>query len=226
MQKDLVNIIPISFGFVNAYLIKGSDQSLSLIDCGVPGSEKKILKTISDMGLNKRDLKLIIITHGHSDHMGACSALRKETNARTIIHRADVKAVQLGKQKELHPINTMGKLFGRLLGADIKGFEPYEPEIIVDQELPLNEYGISGKLLETPGHTDGSLSVFLEDGSLFVGDLIQGGMIGKGKPGFPMYADSMEDLKKSIEKVIKLSPKMIYVGHGGPFTLDEIKKYL
>lgn len=224
-QTTSTNITPINFGMVNAYLIKGIDQKFSIIDCGVPGSEGKILKKISELGLNKENLELIIITHGHSDHMGTCSVLRKETGAKTIIHREDAEAIQKGKMQKLQANNMVGKLIGRFLGTDIKGFVPYEPEIIADKELPLYEYGIAGKVIETPGHTNGSISVLLDDGSLFVGDLIQGGMMGKGKPGFPMWADSIVDIKESIKQLIKVSPKMIYVGHGGPFTYDEVKEY-
>ncbi len=48
-------------------------------------------------------------------------------------------------------------------------------------------------------------------------------MVVKGKPGFPIYADSVAKAKESIRKIIELSPKMIYVGHGGPYTLDELR---
>ena len=91
--------------------------------------------------------------------------------------------------------------------------------------MSLKEYGFEGKLIETPGHTNGSISVVLEDGNIFIGDLINGGMLGKGKPKFPMFAVSLEKTKDSIRKVLALSPKMFYCGHGGPFNFEELKSF-
>jgi glyoxylase-like metal-dependent hydrolase (beta-lactamase superfamily II) len=51
-------------------------------------------------------------------------------------------------------------------------------------------------------------------------------MFKKGKPGLPMFADNIEKLHKSIRQVISLSPQIVYTGHGGPFTMEEIQKKL
>jgi hydroxyacylglutathione hydrolase len=225
MTQNNCEIIPVNLGMVNAFLLKRADGKAILIDCGVPGSDKAILQAMSDAGIQNKDLELIIITHGHTDHMGASSVLRDATGAKTMIHTLDADIIRTGKSPKLYPINTTGRIFNffnKLGSGMIKGFQPYEPELVIEGETSLHEFGVDGKIIETPGHTEGSISVLLDDGSAFVGDLIMGGMFGKGNPGLPMHVKNMEEEKNSIQKVLSLSPKIIYTGHGGPFTINEI----
>ncbi len=219
-------LIRVNYGIVNAYLLKSSDKNYAIIDCGMPGAETRTLKAMSDLGIGKERLRYILVTHGHDDHLGACAALRKETGAKTIIHKKDADVIRTGKTLGLNPTNMTGRLFGCFVGGNskIKGFQPYEPEIVISGDTPLYDYGIEGRIIETPGHTHGSISVLLDDGSLIVGDLIMGGFFGKGKPGYPMFADDLNFVKANVKKIIDLSPKIIYTGHGGPFTVDEVKR--
>lgn len=223
VEKSSYKIIPIHFGMVYAFLLKGKNGRSIIIDCGIPGSNKIILEAMNKAGIEYKDVQLIIITHGHSDHMGSSCDLRKITGAKTAIHKFDLDIIRTGKNPKLHPTNAIGKVFSLFLGKTVKNFTTYDPEIIIEGEMTLYEFGFEGKIIETPGHTNGSISVALDDGNIFVGDLIMGGMRSKGKPNLPMYADSIEKTNDSIKKVISLSPKMIYCGHGGPFSLDEIK---
>lgn len=226
MIKKTCQIIPINLGMVYAFLLKGENAKSILIDCGIPGSDKAILKQMADAGIGINDLQCMILTHGHSDHMGASSALRDATGAKTMIHTLDADVVRTGMNPKLTPTNFKGKLFSRFAGGAVKGFVPYEPELVINGEQSLHEFGINGRVIETPGHTNGSVSVVLEDGAVFVGDLLMGGMFKKGKPNLPMYADSLEQTKANIQKVILLSPKIFYTGHGGPFSVDEVKSSL
>jgi hydroxyacylglutathione hydrolase len=222
IKQDPCEIIAISLGMVNCFLLKGENGKAVLIDCGVIGSEKKILKAMEDHGTSPESLEAMIITHGHSDHMGACSAIKAITGAKTIIHKKDAKAITNGESLPLHALRPAGRILKRLIGTEIKGFSPYEPEILVEGEFPLYEYGVPGKIIETPGHTAGSITVLLEDGNAMAGDALSGSMFGKGKPQLPIFADDPEQLAKSIKELIRLEPGKIYTGHGGPFTLREI----
>jgi hydroxyacylglutathione hydrolase len=215
-------IIPVKLKAVYAYLIKGEKNAI--IDCGIPGSCDTILKAMSDNGIKNDTLSLIIITHGHSDHMGSASDLRKATGAKTMVHSLDSAVIKTGKNPPLHPTNPKGKIFGKFMSETVGGFAPYEPEIIIDGDMDLDDYGLSGKIIMTPGHTPGSYAVILNDGSAFVGDALMGGMISQGKPGLPIYADDVAMAYDSIKRIISLAPKIIYPGHGGPFTLDEVKQ--
>jgi glyoxylase-like metal-dependent hydrolase (beta-lactamase superfamily II) len=158
--------------------------------------------------------------------MGSVSALRETTGAKTAIHTNDAGIIRTGKNPPLHPIKPLAKLLTHISGDSVKGFTPYEPEILIAGEMSLAEFGINGKIIETPGHTGGSISVRLEDGSMIVGDAMSGSMIGKGKAGLPMFAEDIEKTRDSIRMIINLSPATVYTGHGGPFRFDDIRGIL
>jgi glyoxylase-like metal-dependent hydrolase (beta-lactamase superfamily II) len=73
-----MNVHPLTLGFVQAYLIETPD-GLFLVDCGMPGREKKIQAAMQRLG--RQDLKLIFITHAHADHTGSAAALKRLTGA-------------------------------------------------------------------------------------------------------------------------------------------------
>lgn len=214
-------VTPIPLGIVNAFLIRG-DRSV-LVDTGVPGSANKILRALSQLGLQPADLALIILTHGHSDHVGSSDQLREQTGASVAIHAHDADILRTGQNPTLHSTNTMGKLIGRMTSKTIRGFKPFEPDILIEGELSLEEYGIHGKILPTPGHTPGSVSVLLDSGEMLVGDALMGGMMSKGNPRFPHFAENVSGTRQSIDTILKLAPSTIYTGHGGPFTFQEVK---
>jgi len=73
-------------------------------------------------------------------------------------------------------------------------------------------------VVHTPGHTPGSVSVLLDSGEAIVGDLVMGQMMGMlHKPGPPIVAWDLERNRESVCKLQALSPRVVYVGHGGPF---------
>jgi len=98
--------------------------------------------------------------------------------------------------------------------------------IMGDNDLSLKEYGLEGRVVYTPGHTYGSISVVLESGDAFVGCLAHNRPPFVLKPKLPIYAKDLELLKKSWVKVIKMGATTIYPGHGNSFPVEKITKYL
>ena len=215
-----------SLGYaVNAFLIRGERHIL--IDTGNPGQEKKILKELSELDIDPADISLIIITHGHIDHLGGLSQLREVIGSPVAIHSSDADAIRHGKHPELIPRRFIGKLFLALQRNtdEIRGFKPFEPDLIIDGEMYLSEYGVDGRIIPTPGHTPGSLSVYLSSGEVIIGDLVMG-IISKSRPKYPIFADDMEEVRSSIVKVLGLSPQIIYASHGGPFSPESVRSLL
>jgi len=110
----------------------------------------------------------------------------------------------------------------------VKGkFPATKVDILLDDEgLSLEEYGIPGKVIYTPGHTYGSISVVLESGDAFVGCLAQNKMPFVFRPKLPIYAKDLKLLKESWIKVINMGAVTIYPGHGKSFPVEKITKYL
>ena len=88
-----VHIVPM--GMANAFLIEG-DDGLTLIDAGFPGKEAAVLGAIRGLGRSPDQLKHLIFTHGHPDHIGSAAAIVRETGARTYMHPLDIPMAQGG----------------------------------------------------------------------------------------------------------------------------------
>ncbi len=224
-----VTIIQIDGGTaVNVFLIQG-DGGAILVDTGNPGRAAHILARLAEHTLTllsagggvPHDLRLILLTHGHVDHFGNAAELRERTGAPVAIHALDAGAVRHGIQQpdSLHPTNLLADLVKRFPLPLFADHAPAcEPDIVFEDEWRLDEYGVAGRVILTPGHTPGSVSVLLDSGEALVGDLVMGRLMGLlPKPGPPIVAWDLERNRESVRRLVALAPRIIYVGHGGPF---------
>lgn len=214
-------IIPISLGFVKSFLIKG-DSSLILVDTGIPGSGMKIINRIKRLGFNPGQLSLIIISHVHSDHSGSVKEIKKVTGAKVAVHKDDANYLIKGESAEITPVSSIGRLFTRIMKGRKNGFEGVMPDIIIENEMGLNSFGIKGKVVSTPGHTVGSVSVLLNSGKCIIGDIL----MSFGKLSYSMFSYDMAILKDSLKKILDANAKEIYLSHGGVYGIDVIKNKL
>jgi hydroxyacylglutathione hydrolase len=196
------------------------------VDTGYPGNANKILRCLRENAIKPDDVSLIVLTHGHIDHYGSAEELRKKTGAPIAAQRADAKCLMEG----INYIGTPARPAGRILkclygGTDTVRTKSLEVDLIFDDERDLREFGIAGRVIHTPGHTEGSLSLILSTGEAIVGDLVTGGILFNRVPGYPLFICDMTRWKKSIEKVIQLSPTIICASHGGPFFPPLLQKF-
>ncbi len=213
-------IIPISLGFVNAYIVK--QDGIILIDTGIPGSEQKILDAFYEHGLKPQDISLIIITHGHQDHAGSAAALHKISGTPVACHVDDAGFLEKGKQNTLKPCSKTGYFLQFIFNRkNLSEYPPVRPDILIDGPFDLDSYGISGMIIPTPGHTKGSVAVALNSGERFTGDLIFP-KIPSGKPGFPFWAEEPDLVLDSIRKICDDNCSVVYPGHGGPFGKGDV----
>lgn len=227
-------VIPISIwsgGMINCFLIKGIQKHV-LVDTGVPDSEKKIMNQLKKYGINKKDIGLIIITHAHIDHFGSAYKLKQILKSPILAHQLDVESYRTGKAD----ISTMklNKSQWWLFKQIIKNqkTQPFDPEILIngDTEYDLKEWGVNGKIIHTPGHTPGSLSIILENGEVIIMDMMASGILLGGvwfhkRVKHPPFHDNLTELKKSFEKVLLEKGKRYYLGHGGPLDRTHVIKY-
>src|SRR6516164_7581328 len=88
-----VQVVPM--GMANAFLIEG-DDGLTLIDAGFPGKEAAVFGAIRGLGRSPEQLKHLILTHSHPDHIGSAAAIVRETGARTYMHQLDIPLAESG----------------------------------------------------------------------------------------------------------------------------------
>jgi hydroxyacylglutathione hydrolase len=204
----------------NSYVVEEADGSLTVVDAGMQSDGKKILGYVTTKMMRKpSDVKTIVITHCHVDHVRGAAALKAATGARVAVHEADADFVS-GKAKYPPPGGVIGFLF-RLMSPFFRA-APVEPD------LRLKENDRVGKLrvLHTPGHTPGSISLYDgDDKVLFVGDtarFLKGRLQGPPR----QFTPEMGQAKASIERLSKLDFEVLLSGHGEPLKSKDAPKMM
>lgn len=219
-EQDPPVIIPVSLGFVQVYIV--IHNGVMIFDTGIPGSEQTILKVLKEQGISPEEVTIIVLSHGHTDHAGSVRVLQEKTGAPVTVHESDVEKLREGKQGDLKPISLAGTLLRPLFNRGKRAvYPPAEPDIIVDKPFELDNFGIEGTLIPTPGHTKGSVSVALRSGERFTGDLIFP-TIPSNKAGTPFWAEEPDLILPSIKQLMEDEPTIFYTGHGGPFTSQDV----
>ena len=211
---------------INAFLLYG-DEGAILVDTGPSGCEERLLAQAREHAVAPDDIRLILITHGHLDHFGSAAALKERTGAPVAVHARDADALRQGihQPESLQPTGWLMALLRRVpfLQGEPERAPALEPDVILGEEFRLDEYGIAGRVIPTPGHTPGSVSVLLDTGEAIVGDMVMGRLMGLlRRPGPPLVAWDLEQNRESLRALLALAPRLVYVGHGGPFRPEEL----
>ena len=218
-----MKITHIKLSFSNAYLVTG--RKTILVDTGMPGEEAKILRSIERARIKPGDISLILHTHAHVDHAGSTSALAKMLPVPTAVHPADEGMMRAGQMDPLVPLRLEARLIRPLIE---KRFPPSMPNLLVDESFDLDEFGVEGRILPTPGHTAGSISVLLPDGAAIVGDVMMGGYVGGNLfatwPNYHYFADELAAVQTSIKTLLGSGVEKFYVGHGGPLHRADVQR--
>jgi hydroxyacylglutathione hydrolase len=223
MDRPEPAVVPIRLGIVSAFLISGGDAAV-LVDTGFRGSQGRILKAASAAGIEPEHISLIVLTHGHSDHFGSAAPLRRRTGAPIAIHTLDAHAMRQGANPPLRPMTGLGRLLLPVARIGELRADPAEPDILLDGDLDLAAYGVDGRLIHTPGHTPGSMSVVLPGGDVIVGDLLMGGLVRPHRPDYPFVGDDRAAIDESIGRILDLAPRRILTSHGGPLDPAAVQR--
>jgi len=199
----------------NVYLLVG--DGLTLVDTGFWGRARLVLRGVERLGHSPADIRRIIITHHHADHAGSLAALKALTGAEVVAHRADVPYLD-------GSLPQPGPSWPRWLGGVVAPLHrlwatsPAAVETTVDEgsELP----GAGGmKVLHTPGHTPGSISLLLEqEGVVIVGDVLVR-RSGLRLPTRFFTVDLSREIE-SVRRVAGLDFDTVCFGHGRPLRKE------
>jgi len=212
-----VNIYPIKLGFDHCYIIRG--EKTILIDGGSPNQVNQFKKGLARLSIEPEEIELIIITHGHWDHIASAKEIKTITGAKIIMHKAEKELLEKGLKPMPPGISNWGHIMKRLITMflPLVSIPATTVDITIgDEGLPLDAYRIRGRIIYTPGHSFGSVSVLLETGEAFVGDMAMNACL-YDLDGVAIFAEDLARLKQSWRLLLDQGAKTIYPAHGEPF---------
>jgi glyoxylase-like metal-dependent hydrolase (beta-lactamase superfamily II) len=191
------------------YLIDLGD--LALIDSGAGWSVDTIINNINNLNLNTEKLTTLLLTHCHIDHIGGAPEIRKRLGARIFIHNLDAPALEQGD-----PVLTAASWYQ-------KDFPPTKVDVKLNSpEEILTIGGERVVCLHTPGHTPGSICVYLvRNGKriLFAQDL--------HGPLLEEFGSNLGDWDRSTRKLLDLGADVLCEGHFGIYkTKKAVRDYI
>ena len=191
------------------YLIE--DETLALVDTGLPWHARRILDHIRSIGRKPEELSLILITHAHPDHTSGALAIRKRTGAEIVAHAGDTKT---HSNREVS-LSYMGVFTSLKLPLPFLQRTSVDTLVTDGQMIPAFE-GI--RVLHTPGHTRGSVCYLLENRNLLIaGDTLfsNGTRLSRSVP-FPGYDAQL--YQESLNRLVALRFDALCGGHGAPLV--------
>jgi len=205
--EDIARITGTRIGNVYLVLLPGE---LLLIDTGMPGSAGRILAAIDGLGRDRHELRTIVLTHWHPDHIGNAASLRRSTGARIAIHELDAP-VLAGLERPAKGRRAMGVLM-RVLGI-----RPIEPDLILRAGDRIG--GL--EVVHVPGHTAGSIALRRDDGVVVTGDALLGDRHGRVLDPDPSLSLDPARAAESAAAIRALRPRLLLPGHGQPVRDPE-----
>ena len=157
-----------------------------LVDTGYAGAFPRFLKRLRRAGIDARAISYVFLTHAHDDHAGFLNeALRAAPRAKVVAHSAALAGLRRGQNSFAGGCTSRLALgfcrLMKLLGHGEHRFPPLEASLeerfvaVTAENREALEIALGGRILETPGHTEDSISLLLPDGSLFCGDAAMNG---------------------------------------------------
>ncbi|MET9514276.1 MBL fold metallo-hydrolase [Streptomyces sp. NPDC002994] len=219
MDLDVLDVVPdrlhmFRFPIGQAYLWRDGDE-LTLIDAGNKDAAPDIEEAIRSLGLRPENIRRIVLTHCHRDHVGAAQELAERYGAEIVAHRLDAPVIR-GEQPVPEPVllDWERPLYAHGLTV------PPAPATRVDREAEdgdLLGFGDGARVVHSPGHTDGSIAVHLpHHGVLFTGDCVAG----VGQIMLGVFNTDRERALESLRRLAALAPSTACFGHGDPLTDD------
>jgi len=190
----------------SVYVVDGG-QEMVLIDSGAGEGYELIVDNVRSLGLQPQKLKAVIATHSHIDHIGGLFRFREEFGLQVIAHELDTEAIETG-------IGSGAEYYG-------VGYQPCKVDVILKgSEGTVRCARHDLKWIHIPGHTPGSIAVYLDVGKrVLFGQDVHGPYFFKGS--------NTEQARLSLQRLIDLEADILCEGHFGVYEpKEEVGRYI
>lgn len=187
-----MNIVNVGYHSTNYYALDIGGGKL-LVDCGWPGSLPQFIAQLRRKGIDPSEIKFLLVTHFHPDHAGLVEEMKK-IGARLIVLESQDSALR-PRQSGCSPASSSFVIVSQEHNVSLS---------FADSRNFLSSLGLCGEIIATPGHSDDSISLILDDGSVFTGDLRPRSLV----------TDEDEVTKHSWDKIYQHNVTRVFPGHG------------
>jgi hydroxyacylglutathione hydrolase len=204
-------IYQILSGRSNVFLLTNNHTSI-LIDTSAGFMWQKLQNRLDRLHIKQIDL--LILTHSHFDHAANASMIKDKFKARVIIHRSETSYLTTGDNILPTGTNIFSKFLVRAFAKKFKSIARYHPcdyDLTFDESFDLKDFGFNAYILHTPGHTEGSSSIIIDNEIALVGDTMFGIF---PRSVFPPFASDSDLLVKSWGKLLGTGCKIFIPSHG------------
>mgnify|MGYP006284029851 CR=1 FL=1 len=214
----------VDLGMVNAYLI--DEEEITLIDSGMPGKADSIMSAVEQIGRPPEELKHIVLTHLHADHIGSAAELKRRSGATVYMHPADAEAAGSGRSaRQMNPApSLLSFLVTKLLmGRMSFDVDPVATDRTVEEGERLDFAG-GAEVLHLPGHAAGQIGLLLPNhgGVLIAADAAthMGPRI-----GWPIVVEELETTKATLRRIATMEFEVALFGHGRPILSGAAEEF-
>lgn len=207
----------------HVYLITEGD-GLTIVDASVPGSSNKIIKQLEAAGYQPSDVKRILITHAHFDHVGGLADLVEKTGAHVVaseIEKPYISDKQPVPRASMSEVPLIQRLL--LLGGETVNKAVTVQRTVYDGALIPEVFG-GLQVIATPGHSPGHVAYWQPERKIIImGDVLFNLPPRMSLPLAAFTADMPENIR-SLKKIVELEPEIVCFGHGDPLTTGAADK--
>jgi glyoxylase-like metal-dependent hydrolase (beta-lactamase superfamily II) len=203
----------------NVFLISAPNGNI-LVDTGMEFTFRNMMRNIHSLGLASSHIDFLILTHTHFDHCRNARLLKDGEKCRIIASSLEADEAARGYTEipgGTYKITDFIAGLGKQIGGSFFGYEAFQTDILVDDFLNLDTYGYDIKIISTPGHSKGSISVVVNNEISIAGDAIY--RLYKNVI-MPPFADDKNEMIKSWGKLLESGCRLFLPGHG-----DEISRF-
>ena len=207
----------------NVYLISTKQKHI-LVDTGYQFSYNRLIKNIRSLKLNSNSIDILILTHTHFDHCRNAFSLKRDFGSRIIMSEFESPYTIAGYTplpKGTFLIFRLLSNLGNAIGKRLFGYHSFTADTLITDRYDLKNEGLDIKLINTNGHSIGSISVIVDNEIAIVGDA----MLGKFKWSiFPPFADNVNEMISDWGKLLKTECNTFLPGHGKEIKRELVQK--
>lgn len=217
--KNGFNVVQLLSGRSNAYLLL-KDQLVILIDTGKKSACKKLLRQIRSLGLSGDKITHLILTHTHFDHCQSAAKIKEISSCSIVVSGMATHSIAAGYTTLPRGTTCLTNLLsaiGRWIGRKGFGYQPFVADQLIRGDVDFMDAGSLIRIVETPGHSDDSIAVIVDDEIAVVGDV----MFGVFRNSiYPPFADHPGTTIQSWKRLLDTPCSTFLPGHGKKITRD------